>query len=121
MRFIVNVGVNFGVFLAASLLFPTGFELNNWVAALVAAFVLALLNWSVKPLLFFLSLPLLMLTLGIFSVVINAALLELTAHLVTGFHFANFWWAMLIAVILAITNSFFNERQQGQEVKDGED
>ena len=77
---------------------------------LVATLLLGLLNAFVKPVLMFLSLPLLLLTLGLFTLVINAALLLAVGELVKGFHVASFWaackGAILMAFISIILNSF---------------
>jgi putative membrane protein len=77
---------------------------------LVATLLLGLLNAFVKPVLMFLSLPLLLLTLGLFTLVINAGLLLMVGELVKGFHVASFWaackGAILMAFISIILNSF---------------
>lgn len=111
MRFIMQAAVNMAVFLACSLLFPSGFILANMSAAAVAAVVLAALNRLLKPLVIFLSLPLLILSLGAFSLIINAAMLEVTSWLVPGFGFESFWWAFLIALLLTVANLIFVDRE----------
>ncbi|MBS9334442.1 phage holin family protein [Fructobacillus sp. M1-13] len=110
MRFIMQAAINMAVFLACALLFPNGFILENMLAAAIAALVLAALNQLLKPALLMVALPLLVLSLGAFSLVINAAMLELTAYLVPGFAFANFWWALLVAVLLTVANLIFMDR-----------
>lgn len=112
MRFIMNVAINMAVFLACTMLFPSGFQVANLTAAFLAAVVLALLNIILKPILLILSLPILVLTLGLFMIIINGFLLELTAKLMTGFTFASFGWAMLVSVILAIVNFIFTNQTQ---------
>lgn len=112
MRFITNVIINMAVFLACSMLFPVGFQLADMLTALVAAILLAILNIILKPILFILSLPILVVTLGLFTIVINTILLEITAHLLNGFAFTNFGWAMLVAIILAGVNFVFNDRSK---------
>ncbi|MFC4760260.1 phage holin family protein [Fructobacillus durionis] len=107
MRFIMQAAINMAVFLACALIFPSGFILANMTAAAIAALVLAALNQLVKPLLMILSLPLLIISLGAFSLIINAMMLELTAWFVPGFHFESFWWAFLVALFLTIANVIF--------------
>lgn len=87
-----------------------GFHYRDWIAIALAAAVLGLLNAIVKPILYFLTLPITILTLGLFLVVLNALMLKLTAALVPGFAIDGWWYAILGALLLAavsiITNAF---------------
>ncbi|GAP02799.1 putative membrane protein [Fructobacillus pseudoficulneus] len=112
MRFIMQAAINMAVFLACALLFPNGFILANMATAAGAAIVLAFLNRLIKPLLVFVSLPLVVLTLGFFILVINTILLEITAHLIHGFAFASFGWAMLVAILLTLANFIFTGQKE---------
>lgn len=76
--------------------------------AVILAVVLAALNLLIRPVLFILTLPITILTLGLFSLVINALLILLAAFIVDGFSVDGFWWAMLFAVVLAIINWVFS-------------
>ncbi|GAP00020.1 phage holin family protein [Fructobacillus ficulneus] len=107
MRFVMQAAINMAVFLACALLFPNGFILANMATAAGAAVILALLTRLVKPVLVFVSLPLVVLTFGLFMLVINTLLLELTAHLIHGFAFASFGWAMQVAVLLTVADFTF--------------
>jgi len=71
------------VFLAVMIV--PGLEVHSFSAGLAAVLVLTFLNLLVRPLLFVLTLPLIVLSLGLFLIVVNALLLELTSYLVTGF------------------------------------
>lgn len=106
MRFIVRLATNMLTFLILSMIFPSGFRVDNWIAALLAAFVLSILNAVIKPILTILTLPLTILTFGFFAIVVNALLLEFTADIVGGFEFSSFGWAMIIAFIISILNTF---------------
>ncbi len=75
-----------------------------WVA-IVTAIVLALLNLFLKPLLVMLTIPATILTLGLFLLVINAAILMIAGQLVPGFHIASFWSAVLLALFISLVNS----------------
>jgi putative membrane protein len=90
------------------------FHYDNFVAVAIAALVLGLLNAIVRPLLFVLTLPLTIVTLGLFLLVLNAIMLELTSFLVSGFRIDSFGWAVVGAVVLAavslITNRIGRER-----------
>jgi putative membrane protein len=76
--------------------------------ALILAIVLGALNLLLKPLLIILTLPINILTLGLFTFVINAALVMLAALVVPGFDVAGFWSALLFAVVLMIVNWVFH-------------
>ena len=76
--------------------------------ALVLAVVLAGLNLLIRPILFLLTLPITIFTLGLFSLVINAFLVWIAALLVPGFTVFNFWSALFFAVVLAVINWVFH-------------
>jgi putative membrane protein len=76
--------------------------------ALIAAVVLGALNLFIRPILVILTLPINIITLGLFSLVINAALVLLAAYLVPGFLIAGFWTAFFFALALAVINWVFN-------------
>ncbi len=75
--------------------------------ALVAAVVLGALNFFVRPILFLLTLPVTILTLGLFSLVINAIIVLLAAFVVPGFTITSFWTALFFGIVLAIVNWVF--------------
>lgn len=79
-----------------------GIRVASIGSAIVAAAVLGLLNVLVKPILVILTLPITIVTLGLFLIVINALLLQLTAWLITGFRVQSFWAALLGAIIISI-------------------
>jgi putative membrane protein len=91
------------VFLADFLL--TGVQVSSWVSALVLVVVIILLNFTIKPLLVLLTLPLSVITLGLFLLVINAIVILLAAEVTPGFTVDGFWWAMAFALILSVINS----------------
>jgi putative membrane protein len=72
------------------------------VSLAIAAAVLGLLNALVRPILWFITLPITILTLGLFLVVLNAIMLELTAALVPGFDIDGFGWAIVGAIVLSL-------------------
>ena len=84
---------------------------NSVGTALLASAVLAVLNVLVKPILLILSLPINVLTLGLFSIVINALMLQLTSSFVGSFyfHFSSFGSAMLIAIVMSICNVIISD------------
>jgi len=80
------------------------FHYDALLSVAIAAAVLGLLNAIVKPLLFILTLPLTIVTLGLFLLVLNAIMLELTAWLVPGFRIDSFGWAMVGALVLTLVS-----------------
>ncbi len=78
------------------------------VGALVAAVVLGAVNLFIRPILLILTLPITILTLGLFSLVINALMAMLAAYLVPGLIIVGFWPAFFFALVLSIVNWVFN-------------
>jgi putative membrane protein len=79
----------------------------SFLGAFVLAVVLGLINITLKPILTILTLPLTIITLGLFSLVVNALLILLAAAIVPGFAVAGFWWALLFALVLSFINLLF--------------
>ncbi|MBO1307526.1 phage holin family protein [Enterococcus sp. 669A] len=111
MTYLQRVIANTLIFISLSVIFPAHiFVANIWVAIL-ASFILSILNTLVKPILTLLSLPLNLLTFGLFSFVISAGMLQLTSSIVGSyrFGFASFGTAVLVAVVMAIVNVIVSE------------
>ncbi|MBJ6723951.1 phage holin family protein [Geomesophilobacter sediminis] len=81
-----------------------GIRLSGFGAALATAVVLGFINAFIRPLILLLTLPFNILTLGLFTLVINALLILLTSALVPGFQVAGFGWALLFSVVLWLVN-----------------
>jgi len=86
-----------------------GVSVEGFFSALVVAVVLGILNSVLKPILKLLSLPLTILTFGLFSLVINIVIVLLADQLVSGFSVANWWWALLFSFVVAIVSSFLGK------------
>lgn len=99
------------VFLAITIV--PGIEAQSLSAGLAAVLVLSLLNAAVRPVLYLFSLPLIVLSLGLFMVLINALLLQVAGWLVKGFvvegFWASVWGALLISVVSFTLNLWLNE------------
>jgi putative membrane protein len=94
------------VFLAVMIV--PGLDVDSLPAGLAAILVLTVLNVLVRPILFVLTLPLIVLSLGLFLIVVNALLLELTAYLVKGFSVTGFWPAVGGAVVISLVTTILN-------------
>src|SRR3990172_3969273 len=79
-----------------------GVTVSGFVPALLAAAVLAIINAVIRPILLLLTLPINIITLGLFTLVINALLIMLTAAIVPGFRVNSFWSALLFSIIVTI-------------------
>ena len=82
-----------------------GVVVDEVSTAITVAIVLALLNFFVKPILLLLTLPLTILTLGLFYFVINAIIILLCDHFVDGFEVNGFLTALLFSIILSLSQS----------------
>jgi len=108
MNILINWLVSAFAILVTAYLLP-GVVVGNFTTALVVALVLGIINAFIKPILLILTLPINILTLGLFTFVINALIIILTADLVPGFKVNGFWWALLFSVVLSIINSFLHQ------------
>lgn len=80
-------------------------QLDGVQAALIVALVLGLINTIIKPILVFLTLPISIITLGLFTFIINAAMILLASYLVTGFTVPTFFSALVFSIILSIVSA----------------
>ncbi len=85
-----------------------GIEIAGFKTALLVTVVITLINIFLKPLLVLITLPINLITLGLFSFIINALLLMLTAYLTPGFEINNFWSAFLGSLLLSILSALLN-------------
>ncbi len=108
MNWIIRLLLNGLAVVLTAYLLP-GVDVNDYGTALIVALILAIVNVVVKPVLVVLTIPITILTLGLFLLVINAAIILFVDNLVSGFVVRGFWWALLFSLILSIFNSLFND------------
>lgn len=94
-----------------------GIVLKSFFVALVVAVVLGIFNTILKPILIILTLPITILTLGLFTLVINAGLIMLTSKVVDGFYVQSFWWALLFSLILSLVNAILHSLEPSKDVR----
>ncbi|MCC2630305.1 MAG: rane protein of unknown function [Candidatus Paceibacter sp.] len=99
VRLLINALV---IFLISELL--PGFDVLSFYTAFIVAIVLGLINITLRPLLIILTLPITILTLGLFTFVINALMLMLVATIVKGFNIEGFIPAFLASLIISLVN-----------------
>ncbi len=111
MRIVVTSIIAFGLSYILS-----GVRIDSFWTAIILAIVLAILDAIVKPLLIFLTLPLTLVTLGLFLFVINAVIILLADNLIEGFRVDGFWWALLFSLLLSIATAIlYKEKKKDQE------
>jgi putative membrane protein len=111
VRIIVSAVVAFGL----SYILRAGIHIDSFWTALILAIVLAILNAIVKPLLIILTLPITILTFGLFLFVINACIILLAGKFVPGFAVDGFWWALLFSILLSILTSVLYKKEGEKE------
>lgn len=104
MQILVRWLISALVILTSAYILP-GVHILDFVTALVIAVVLGVVNAIVRPVLIILTLPITIITFGLFLLIINALLVMLTTYIVPGFRVDSFWWALLFGVIVAIFNA----------------
>jgi putative membrane protein len=113
MGFLIRLCLNAVALLIVSTVIP-GIEVKGVLPALSAAFFLGLVNAVVRPIIVILTLPLTIVTLGLFIPVINAFLLKLVSLMIQGFEVHGFWSAVFGALLLSIVSGllslFINDR-----------
>jgi len=107
MQLLLRFVLNALAVLAAAYIVP-GITVKSFWVALIAALVIGIVNALVRPILLILTLPINILTLGVFTLIINALMFWLAAYLVKGFDVANFTAAFLGALVFWIVSWFTN-------------
>lgn len=106
MKLIIRLLIATVSILLAAWIMP-GIEVRGAFSAMLVAVVLVLLNVFVKPILVIITIPVTVLTLGLFLIVINALVVLMADSLIGGFYVANFWWALLFSIFISLVNSVF--------------
>jgi putative membrane protein len=112
MNFLLRIIITAVVAFALSSVLP-GIHIDTFWTAIVLSLVLALLNFFLKPILIILTLPITILTLGLFLFIINALIVWFTSDLVRGFHVDGFGWALLFSLLLSLlTSLLYKDRER---------
>lgn len=104
MEIIINLLIYSIAVYATARILP-GVVLDNFSTAIVVTIILGLVNAFVKPIFFLLTLPVSILTLGLFTFVINALMVILVDMMIAGFEVRDFWWALAFSLVLSIVSS----------------
>ena len=115
MNFIVRILISAIVAFGLSYIL-SGVHIDGFLTALLLAVVLATLNAIIKPLLIIITLPVTIVTFGLFLFVINAGIILLAAKFVEGFKVDGFWWALLFSLLLStLTSILYGKREEKEE------
>ncbi len=116
MKFIIQLVIStLAVLISAYLLPGVHIRDNSFLTALVVAAVLSFLNNVVKPIMVLLTIPVTIISLGLFLLVINAGIIIITTKIVDGFTVDSFWWALLFSFILSIVTSILQNVKKTDE------
>ena len=108
MNIVIRILANSGAIYLASRLVPGFVFSGNILDLFIAGTILGLINALVRPVLKFISFPIIFLTLGLFSVVINIFLLYLADSILTAIHIQNFIAAIWVLIIISLVNNLFS-------------
>ncbi|NNE54980.1 MAG: phage holin family protein [Flavobacteriales bacterium] len=112
MSFLGRLVVNALVVVACSYLL-SGIHFDGGIWSLIGISILiAFLNAIVRPILIILTIPVTIVTLGLFLLVINASIILLADKIASHFSVDNFWWALAFSLILSIVSSFFSRQEK---------
>jgi len=116
MNFIIRLILStIAVYLSAYIL--PGVDVEDFFQAFLVAVSLAILNSVVKPILIILTIPVTIITLGLFLLVINAGLILLAEYLIPGFYVNGFWWALAFSLIYSFIMSIFESLSKDKSEK----
>ena len=107
------------VLITAELL--SGVEISGVPAALIVALVLSFLNTFLKPILLILTIPVTLVTFGLFLLVINGLIILVADYMLEDFFVKNFWWAFLFSVILSLINSILSNMLGTNKAEEDQD
>ncbi len=107
MKLILRLLLNALAVIILSYVLP-GIGVDSMVTAIIVAVVLSLLNFIVKPIIVVLTLPITIVTLGLFLLVINAIIILIAANLIDGFQVASIWWAIIFSLLLSFLQSILH-------------
>lgn len=114
MKFILKLLLTAVLVILLSYVLP-GVKTDGFLTAVLVALALSVLNFIVKPILVVLTLPVTVITLGIFLLFINAFIIMIADWLVSGFEVENIWYALIFALLLAIARSILFKATDTEE------
>lgn len=114
MNLLIRILITAGLVMLIAHFLP-GVTVENFIHSVYVAIVLGLLNLFIKPIIVLFTLPVTILTLGLFLLVINALIVLLCSNIVGGFHVESFWTALFFSIILSILQSIVYKLTNGDD------
>lgn len=108
MQILINLIVSGIVVLISAYILP-GVKVDGFLTAVVVAVLLSVVNTFIRPVILLLTLPLTILTLGLFSLVINALMVMLVGAIIPGFKVDGILWAIVFSIVLSLVSSVVNK------------
>jgi putative membrane protein len=112
MKFLIRLLITAAIAYGLSMILNPHVSIDSYVTALIFALVLAFLNAILKPILIILTLPITILTLGIFLLIINVLMIMLADKMVDGIHIQGFWWAFIFGLLLSVLSSMLSNLEK---------
>lgn len=112
MRFLVRMLITAAVAYGLSMVLAPHIRIDSYLTALLFSLVLAFLNALVKPLLILLTLPLTVITLGVWLLILNVLMVMLAGKFFSGIHIQGFLWALVFAVLLSLLSSTLSKLER---------
>ncbi|PWL37922.1 hypothetical protein DKG77_14265 [Flagellimonas aquimarina] len=107
MKLLLKLLLNAIAVIILSYVLP-GVGVDSMTTAIIVALVLSVLNFIVKPILVILTLPITIVTLGLFLLVINAIIILIAADFISGFQVSSIWWAIIFSLLLSFLQSILH-------------
>jgi putative membrane protein len=105
-QFVIQVLINGAVIFAIAYFIPALIRVTDVQTALIAALVLGVVNAVIRPIALLLTIPFNLITLGLFTLVVNAFMLYIAAAIVGGFDILGFWQAIVAALLISVVSSW---------------
>lgn len=112
MRILINILIAAIAAYAISKLLEPHIIISSFTKAIVFAIVLAILNFIIKPILIILTLPITIITLGLFLLIINAIIIKLAAHFVSGIKVEGWLWAIIFSLLLSLVSTILHRLEK---------
>lgn len=114
MKFIITLLLTALLVVLLSQLLP-GVYTAGYIDAILVALALSLLNFIVRPILILLTLPITIITFGLFLLVINVIIIYIADALIAGFSVSSFWWTLVFSIAMAIGRSVISKMVYGKD------
>jgi putative membrane protein len=114
MRLLINILITALAAYALSKLLEPHIIIRSLNKAIAFAIILAILNFIIKPLIVILTLPITIVTLGLFLLIINAIIIKLAAHFVSGIKVEGWLWAIIFSLLLSLITTILHRLQKSR-------